>query len=418
LNNTNWHKLDNVAKVFLAVHNKRDTRSLRVSATLYEKVNPIMLQTALDRTVKECPQFQVRIRRGLFWHYMEGTDAKPVVTEENERPCPILYGEQYRGILHYKVSYYHNRINLDMFHAITDGTGAMEFLDNIVFNYLKIAHPNDFEGLNFGKGSSLEQRVEDSFSQFSEQGKSTGSLPKSKNSYQISEKFLPFEQLQFFEIHLPAKKILAQAKSHSVSLGSYLGSQLMIAISKTMPARLRFKPITISMPVNLRNYYPSETARNFFNSVRVSHVFSGEEDLDEICSMFDKQLKENLTPDRIRETMNNFQQIEYNYFVKAVPLIIKQPVVKFFSKRENKNVTLVFSNLGPKRMPEQIEKYVESYCGFCSTPSVFITAGTYKEDLVLGVSSAFAKTAYLKELLKALECDENEVTVYATEVVR
>lgn len=277
LSNINWYKLDNVAKVFLATHNKRDTRSLRVSATLDEKIDPETLQKALDKTVKACPQFQVRIRRGLFWHYMEDTDHKPVVSIENDRPCPVLYGENYRGVLHYKVTCYENRINLDLFHAISDGTGALEFLDVLVLNYLKLTHPGDMEGVSIGTGSSLDQRKQNSFSQFYDKGSTVGGIPKSQKSYQVGDNKLPYSQLQFLEIHLSAPELLKRAKACSVSLGSYLGGQLMMAIYKTMPTRQKNKPITISMPVNLRNFYPSETARNFFNSVKVSHVFTGDD---------------------------------------------------------------------------------------------------------------------------------------------
>ena len=414
----NWYKLDNVAKVFLASHNKRDTRCMRISCTLKQEVDKDVLQEALLKTVESKKQFQVRIRRGLFWHYIEPTDEMPLVVEESTRPCPILYGKNYRGVLHYQVSYFHNRINLDMFHAVSDGTGALEFLDTLVLNYLKIKYPEDMNGIDMGNGSSLDQREENSFSQFYDKGNTVGSIPKSKKSYQISESKLPYDQLQFMEIHLPAEKIHQKAKACSVSISSYLGSQLMMAIYKTMPVKQRNKPITISMPVNLRNYYPSETSRNFFNSVLVSHVFKGDEDITELSKMFDKQLKDHLKPEKIRQTMNNFQQIEHNPVARIAPLFIKQPVVRFFSKRENKNVTAVLSNLGQRKLPQQIEKYVKGYAGFCSTESVFIVVSSYKDDLVLGVSSAYAKTGYLRELLKSLGKEEIEATVYATDVVR
>ena len=50
-----------------------------------------------------------------------------------------------------------------------------------------------------------------------------------------------------------------KAKSMGVRLTSYMGAELMMAIHKDRAAMLRSKPITISLPVNLRNYYPSET---------------------------------------------------------------------------------------------------------------------------------------------------------------
>lgn len=417
MNNSNFYKVDNVSRVFLATHNLRDTRSLRVSATLNEEIDPEMLQKAVDKAARRNPQFQVRIRRGLFWHYMEDTDVTPVVVKENDRPCPVLYGEHYRGVLHYKVSYWDNRINLDMFHAIGDGTGALEYLDNIVLNYLKLKYNEEMEGLTVGKGSSLDERRQDSYSQFSDKGSTFDNIPKVADSCQVGERKLPYNQLQFFEIRLEAKDILARSKELGVSLTSYIGSELMMAVHKTMPTRQSRRPVTISLPVNLRNYYPSETSRNFFNSVQISHSFDGTETVESLSREFDKLLKERLNPETVKQNMNNYQQIERNVVARVAPLFIKQPVVKFFTKRESKAVTAVLSNLGVRKPAEPIAARVMSYSAFCSTESVFITVHSYKDELVLGVASAFQRTGYLKELVKRLNISGNG-TVYATTVVK
>ena len=41
----------------------------------------------------------------------------------------------------FQVSYDKNRINFEVYHALTDGTGAMHFLQELVQNYLILAHP-------------------------------------------------------------------------------------------------------------------------------------------------------------------------------------------------------------------------------------------------------------------------------------
>ncbi|MBO6282830.1 MAG: hypothetical protein J6M63_02745, partial [Pseudobutyrivibrio sp.] len=161
----NWYKVDNVAKVFLATAAKRDTRTLRVSATLWEDIDPELLQEAVLSAIQIRPQFQVRIRRGIFWHYMEDTDIQPVVTEEHGRVCPILYIPG-RAMLHYKVTYYGNRINLDLFHAISDGTGALEFLNIIVLDYLKLKYPGRYENTTIHSGASEDDLNQDSYKQF------------------------------------------------------------------------------------------------------------------------------------------------------------------------------------------------------------------------------------------------------------
>lgn len=416
-----WYKLDNVAKVFLAAHSKRDPRALRVSATLYEDIDPEILQKALNNTMRLRPEFQVRIRRGFFWHYMEQTDTMPVVTEESERPCPILYGKNYRGILHYKVTYFRNRINIDMFHALSDGTGALSLLKLLTLNYLKLAHPGRLDEVSFDDGASTDDRNRNSYEQFYEN--TDGPLPKTilnkkKKAYHIQSRKLPYDQLEFFEIHMEAAPLLKRAKSIGVSLTSYLGAELMMALHNDRAALLRSKPITISLPVNLRNYYPSETTRNFFNNVDVTHVFTGGETVETLAEEFDVKLKSSIEPEVIRRQMNRYQSIERLFFTRMVPLAIKQPVVRFFSKKESKTVTAVLSNLGPQKLPQEMIPYVKGFSDFCSTSNLFITATTYGDDMVLGVASAYSGTGVIRRLIKALRANDSEVTVHASEVIR
>ncbi len=68
MDKSEWYQVDNVANVFLATVSRRDTRSLRVSCTLKDAVQPALLQEALDEAIRLRPQFHVRIHRGFFWH--------------------------------------------------------------------------------------------------------------------------------------------------------------------------------------------------------------------------------------------------------------------------------------------------------------------------------------------------------------
>lgn len=88
---------------------------------------------------------------------------------------------------------------------------------------------------------------------------------------------------------------------------SYLGASFMLAIYHDMPALERKKPISISLPVNLRNYYPSETARNFFNSVCIAHTLTPEDTLETVAPVFDAKLKEVLKPENIRAQMDAYE---------------------------------------------------------------------------------------------------------------
>nr|MCR5686092.1 hypothetical protein [Lachnospiraceae bacterium] len=324
----NWYKIDNVAKVFLATVSKRDTRSFRVSCTLKENIDPEILQRAVLLAIQDRPQMQVRIRRGIFWHYMEDTDITPEVNEEHDRVCPLLYVPA-KAMLHYQVTYFGRRINLEMFHALADGTGGMEFLNIIVLHYLKLKYPGQFDEIAVHSGASTDDLSQDSYRQFF--GKP--GLTKTKDrgrAYHPGTLKLPYDQLQFFEIHMPVAQILPKAKEIKVSLTSYLGAAWMLAIHDDMPPRRRNLPVTLSLPVNLRNYFPSQTARNFFNSVTVTHVFDDGITLEALAAEFDKEFKRLLSEDNIKKQMDSFETMEFVAPVRPVPLFIKQPIVRFF----------------------------------------------------------------------------------------
>ncbi|QFJ54576.1 hypothetical protein [Pseudobutyrivibrio xylanivorans] len=411
----NWYKVDNVAKVFLATAAKRDTRTLRVSCTLWEPIDPGLLQFAVLSAIQERPQFQVRIRRGIFWHYMEDTDLQPIVEEEHGRVCPSLYHPGHM-LLHYKVTYFGNRINLDLFHAISDGTGALEFLNIIVLDYLKLKYPDKFGDLTIHSGASEDDLNQDSYKQFF--GSMHLKASSLKRAYHPGGLKLPYDQLQFFEVQIPTEDILPKAKEVGVGLTSYIGAKLMMAIKADMPPRKMKTPVNVSMPVNLRNYYPSSTSRNFFNNVNVTHVFDEEISFEDLAKEFDLKLKENLTEENIKQQMDNFETMEYFIPVRAVPLFIKQMVVRYGSKVTDKKVSVVLSNLGVQRLPQEIGSMVKNYCGFCSSSNLFVVMSSYNGVLTLGITSPYSNTKVVKTLVRGFSEDGMRITAYATEVIR
>lgn len=417
MESSNWYKVDNVAKVFLATHSDRDTRSLRVSCTLTEDVEPELLQEALNKTIKTRPLFQVRIRRGFFWHYIEHTDKKPSVREEYTRPCPVLYGKRHNGVLHYSVTYYHKRINFEIFHALTDGSGALEFLNILVLNYLKLKYPETIKGVDMGKDGSEYEREEDSFERF--RG-SKGKMLKAalKKSYHVHGRKLPYNQLQFFEVTMPSKDVISRAKSMNTGVSGLIGAALMMAFYKDMPLLKRKLPVTISMPVNLRNYYPSETSRNFFNSINISHTFTGEESIEELAKEFETNMKKSLEPDEIRKGMNHYQQFEQLFLVRMVPLVFKQPVVKIISKISARKISAVISNLGIMKIPSEMGEHINNYTALCSHSELFITILSYGDKMTFGITSGYRNTSVIKNFIREFSRNGIEVTVNGTEVVR
>lgn len=409
-----WYKVDNVAKVFLATLNRRDPRCFRVSCTLTEPVDPTLLDAALQRTAREFPNFQVTLHRGLFWHYLESTNKKPILEAEDKPPCAALYGPDLKNELLYRVSYYLNRINVEMFHVLSDGNGGMVFLKALVLNYLQLRYPDALRGVTRLEGASAADLTQDSFRQFY-----TGGNPKpelKRRTVRIHGIHLPYDQTQFFEAHLNTKQVLARSRALGVSLTSYLCALQLCALYKEVPALQRGRPLAIALPVNLRNYFPSETARNFFNSVRVEYVFTGKETPEDVARAFDASLKAELSEDAVRARMDGFEKLEHIPIIKPVPLIIKNWVVGLVTKTQARRVTATFSNMGRIAVPEELSPYIEGFNAFCSTPNLFTVVCSYGDDLVLGSASTYRSTNVLKSFYRSLAAAGLDVTLYATEV--
>ncbi len=74
-----------------------------------------------------------------------------------------VYSRQ-KNLLFFRSAIMKKRINFEVFHALTDGTGAMHFLQELVTNYLKKAHPEqNLPSLPVTDMSTPGDQEEDSF---------------------------------------------------------------------------------------------------------------------------------------------------------------------------------------------------------------------------------------------------------------
>ena len=72
-----WMRLDNAAKIYPAAKRRKWNNVFRLSATLTQPVDPVVLQAALDKTAPRFPSIAVRLRRGVFWYYLEEIPQAP-----------------------------------------------------------------------------------------------------------------------------------------------------------------------------------------------------------------------------------------------------------------------------------------------------------------------------------------------------
>lgn len=400
-----WRKLDNAALAFPLVTGKNDTRVFRFYCQLKETVDGEILQQALDQTMEKYPLFQAVLRKGLFWFYLERRDIHATVKQEKRPPCSSLYIPDKKSLL-FQVSYHNNRMNFEVFHGLTDGTGAMNFLEELVQNYLILAHPEtELPRVEHEEEITPGDQEEDSFSQYY-----SSEIPRNKEKKPAAVKLkgekLVHSDMDITEVILNVKETLAKARSYGVSITILLTAMLLCSIQEEIPRNRQKKPVTLMIPVNLRNYFPSQSMGNFFGWIEVGYVFEEDTSFEEVLASVKQQFQEQLQKDRIAMNMNGYVRIEKNPFVRAVPLEIKKFFLMAGANLGSRSITAVYSNIGIIRLPEEYKEYIERFGIFASTDSLQLCSCSYGNQLVLGFTSKIPDDSIQRNFMKMLKKEE------------
>jgi NRPS condensation-like uncharacterized protein len=387
-----WSKLDNAAKIFPANSSKSDTKVFRVASELVDDIDKETLQKALDMTIDSFPLYKSIIRSGLFWYYFEKSDIKPLVQEENMPPCSALYDKNNKTLL-FRVMYYKKRISVEVYHALSDGAGAVQFLRTLVFFYLIIKYPDKFKDENvpfLDYMASRTQKMDDSFQKYYSRDQNSLLKKKWVKAYRIKGQKLPEYRIKVIEGVMPVDSLLKVAKEYDTTITIFLAAVLICSINDEVPVRHKKRPVVLSIPVNLRNYWDSETARNFFGVINVGYNFrEGSGELTDVISHLKLVFKDWLTPEYLGNRMNELAALEHNFIMRAIPLAIKDIALRIAGRIVEGSYTSTLSNVGKITMPDEMNKYITSFDIFVSTNKLQACVGSYKNKIRISFTSAF-----------------------------
>ena len=405
-----WYKLDNTAHLFPVIAGENMTNVYRISVELQEDIMPEPLQEALDIVLPKFDVFNVRLRRGVFWFYFEENGKKaPKVHEENTFPCRFIRQNRNRSYM-FRVTYYKKRINLEVFHILTDGMGGINFLRELTYQYLRIVHEElRDDGIDrLSKDTSLNR--EDSFMQNYKQSKKSGFARQ--KAYLIKQEKLSPGELGLMHGKMSIDKLKAAAKNYGASINEYLVAvfawSIYVECLHTMPSN---KPIRIAVPVNLRPYFDSVTTRNFFVVVsaefwpKEQKRYSFEEVLTDIVGNLRSQIQKEHLEDLFSYSVSN----QKNKFLRVFPLFLKNIAIKVVYTQSALANTTTVTNIGNIQVEEAYRDYIESFHAFISASKGQFIKGTicsYKNTLTFTISSLFAETHIQQGIFRKLAEDE------------
>lgn len=369
-----WVRLDNAAKIYPAARRRNWSNVYRQSVTLYDQVDIPVLQSALDVTVKRFPTIAARLRRGVFWYYLQQIPQAPRIREEHSYPLARMNRREMRRCA-FRVLVYGSRIAVEFFHSLTDGSGAMVFLKTLTAEYLEqkygIRVPAEHGVLDRREPPKPEE-LEDSFPKYAAP---VAASRKDTDAWHMWGEPQPGGFLHQVCMQLPVKTVLDMAHAHNVTMTVFLNAVMMMALQNLQKEKEpphRRKAIKVLIPVNLRRLFPSSTLRNFaMYTIPELDPRLGDYSFEEICSIIRHKMGLEITAKHMSTVIATNVRDEQNLAVRLIPLPIKNLVMKaIFDAVGEKKSCLSMSNLGAVQLPEVMKPYIR------------------RMDFVLGVQAA------------------------------
>ena len=358
-----WFNLDNAANIYPSTQTSEWTALFRISVTLSEDVDLWLLEEAQNHTLKRFPSFASRLRKGMFWHFFEHIDGAPPILRDVYNPTQPLY---FRGNRHfmYRLLYRKNRISAEFFHALTDGTGAVTFLLSLVAEYLHLKYGHDVVPSQYVlscSDSPEPEEYEDAFRRYA--GSKSLGLSETP-SYHYGGTAVLLNKLLIISGEMPTAALHAKAKEYKTSVGAFLSANLLYSIYKKQKSETSKRALRhdakISVPINLRRFFPSKTVRNFSSFINPGIKSQlGDYSFEEVLVQVEHIMGMSITEKELRARFSSYVNVEKNFLLRIVPLFVKDLILKlghYFMGDRNSASTI--SNLGIVEVDEGMRQFV------------------------------------------------------------
>lgn len=354
-------RLENSAIIYPSCQTHKYSVVYRMSVSIDTLVDTAVLDTALKNVMPRFPGFGFTIKKGLFWWFLRRLENEAEVTPDT--PLKSFNIKKNGGYM-FKLSGAGRRINLDVFHALTDGTGAMTFLLSIVAEYLKLSAGTAIE---YGKwvynpaDEPLEEEMEDGFDRFSG---TKGSLDKESPAYHIKGREERPDVLNSLGVSVSVKDLSDKAREMDCTVTELLSALMLYSMQELRrndPSPRKRSHLRMELPVNLRPVFGSRTLRNFSSYVYLSlDVTNGEYELADAVKEIKYQKRLYVQPSHLTRRIAANVALEDNLGVRCVPLFLKKPIINIINHlKGDKYATYTLSNLGSIELPEGMREHVK-----------------------------------------------------------
>jgi NRPS condensation-like uncharacterized protein len=415
-----WDKLDNTAHLFPVIAGQSMSNVYRISVTLTELIQPDLLQEALDIVLPKFDGMNLRLRQGVFWYYFEenGKPA-PKVREEIAYPCRYIYQNRNNSYM-FRVTYYKYRINLEVFHVLTDGMGGLNFLRELTYQYLRLVHPELKGEKGDALASSTSLNREDSF--LKNYRKSSSKGYKTKRAYLIKGDRLNPGEFGVMHGYMQIPQLKEVCRRYDASINEYLVSTFIWSVYKEcMHGMPSSKPIRVAVPVNLRPYFNSITTKNFFVMVSAEFCPTKEDyTFEEVLDLVRTSLKGQINKENLEKLFSYNVSNEKFILARATPLFLKNMAMKAIYSQSALANTTTITNIGNITVEDIYKPYIEMFHAFLAMSKGQHIKGTvcsYGSTLVFNFSFDLKDMSVQRGFFRRLAEDGIEVEVESNGVI-
>lgn len=326
--------------------------TVRFSAELNESIDGAAIQSALEYVVNLYPYFFVKTTA-----YKNFFALAPIVetpkAENVTRSDRITEFNPFSSCLS-RLTYCGKEIIFEFFHAVSDGTGGLEFFSKLINEYLRLMYPEE----NFDDGiidvSKIKQ-PEDGYKKFA---KGLSFAKRNGETYAVKGE-VEEDGANVFSFDFAEDDVKTLASRYGVTVTEFLAGILGMSIADVERAseKKSLKKIRLNIPVDLRRRFNFDTSANFTLNAPVEIPINNDPLLC-VCDIIHNELCRETTPAHLAARCASVT-VAYNAALMLVPsLTLKKSLVKSALSSSAARGSMTFSSLGAIHFPVTVGKRV------------------------------------------------------------
>ena len=374
--------------------------TVRLTVRLTERVDPTAMRAALDETARRYPHFCVRLRKGEDSFYYEDNPlpvALLLTDERIELNCPAANHHVWA------VCCAEDRVHLDFFHGITDGTGMYAVLATLLFHYGKqrgsAAEPG---GIPTADVPADGDELEDPQDALPAPGPGTSAPMEEAFTLETDGGLTPGEAT-LWDIRIPEEAFIRFTTANDASPGTMVSLLLARAVDGLYPERK--KRIVSAYVIN---------ARPMLGAPRTGHnclsmaIFPYSDRLRDMpfsrqCTVYRGMTFLQSDADRVRPAMAaNASAVRETLAAAATAEEKKERFGRMFRSGEGV-ITFLVSYVGQWRYPAVAETMRELWVHPPNTFSLLAEIGAAGGNICLTLQQRFREDTVREAFLRQLE---------------